>query len=55
MKYVAHTMTNDRNGICMERLELGGEGDRLNETAESNTEYYERRLTKSSAANDEKL
>jgi len=32
---------------------VGGEGDRLNETAESHTEYCRSPLTKSSAAGDE--
>jgi len=38
----------------MGKFELGGEGNRLNETAEFHIEYYRRRLTRSSAANDKK-
>ena len=51
MKYIAHMLASDSNGICMGKFELGGEGDRLNETAEFHIKYYRRRLAKSSTAN----
>ena len=33
VKYIAHMLASDSNAICMGKLELGGEGDMLNETA----------------------
>jgi len=45
-------LASDSNGICMGKFELGGEEDRLNETAEFHIEYYRRRLAKSSTANN---